>query len=109
MAIARGTWDGGDRRYLHAMPNGSKPAWLRVPRKRDLHGFRLRAQLDEQLAVFRVLHARLRKRGAQVTIHMLEALEQGQERLGLERRSAAERLDRVRQKASRFLSRSGGA
>jgi hypothetical protein len=91
------------------MAIGSKPAWLRVPRKRDVRGFRLRAQLDEQLAVLRVLHARLRKRGARVTIRMLEALEQGQERLELERRSAAERLDRVRQKASRILSRSDGA
>lgn len=90
------------------MSLGSKPDWLRVPRKRDVHGFRLRAQLDEQLAVLRLLHARLRKRGARVTIRMLEALDQGQERLELERRSAAERLDRMRQKASRFLSRSDG-
>ncbi len=88
------------------MGDGPQPVWLRMPSKRDASERRLRAQLDEQVLTLRVLHARARRRSADATIRLLDAVELARERLDFERRSAAETLARWKGKLERLVSRS---
>ena len=57
--------------------------------------------------MLRVLEARVRRRAAEATLRALDALESTWDRLGDGRRSGAEALQRLVQKAERLLSRPG--
>ena len=74
--------------------------------RRGADQWRRRARLDEQLAVLRVLHARVRRRTAEVTIRTIDAIEGTRGRLDDTLRLGAGALSRFREQAGRLLSRS---
>ncbi len=80
---------------------------MRVPSQRDADRRRRRARVDEQLAMLRVIHARLRRRSAEATIEVLGHFESARRRIESANSLVVSRIGELSEKTRRFWRRDG--